>query len=61
MTGYTDTMFDLKLVGEPSQQTQEIYKLLDAVVQTVLTKKDANIDELLTKANTQAQALLDQK
>ena len=61
MTGYTDTMFDLKLVGEPSQHTQEIYKLLDTVVQTVLTKKDANIDDLLTKANTQAQALLDQK
>lgn len=61
MTGYTDTMFDLNLVGEPSQQTQEIYKLLDAVMQTVLTKKDANIDELLTKANTQAQALLDRK
>jgi len=61
MTGYTSTMFDLKLVGEPSQQTQEIYKLLDTVVQTVLTKKDANIDDLLTKANTQAQALLDKK
>lgn len=61
MKGYTDTMFDLKLVGEPSQQTQEIYKLLDTVVQTVLTKKDANIDDLLTKANTQAQSLLDQK
>jgi ABC-type glycerol-3-phosphate transport system substrate-binding protein len=61
MTGYTDTMFDLKLVGEPSRSTQEIYKLLDTVVQTVLTKKDANIDELLTKANNQAQALLDQQ
>ncbi|MBN9106068.1 MAG: hypothetical protein J0I14_13805 [Propionibacteriaceae bacterium] len=54
-------MFDLKLVGEPSRSTQEIYKLLDTVVQTVLTKKDANIDELLTKANNQAQALLDQQ
>lgn len=60
MTGYTDTMFDLKLVGEPSRGTQEIYKLLDTVTQTVLTKKDADIDALLTKANTQAQALLDQ-
>ncbi len=61
MTGYTDTMFDLKLVGEPSQQTQEIYKLMDAMVQTVLTKKDANIDDLLAKANAQAQNLLNQK
>jgi ABC-type glycerol-3-phosphate transport system substrate-binding protein len=61
MTGYTDTMFDLKLVGEPSRSTQEIYKLLDTVVQTVLTKKDANIDDLLSKANAQAQALLNQQ
>jgi len=60
MTGYTDTMFDLKLVGEPSRSTQEIYKLLDTVTQTVLTKKDADIDALLAKANTQAQALLSQ-
>lgn len=61
MKGYTDSMFDLALVGEPSQKTQEIYALLDPVVQAVLTDKNADIDALLKDANTQAQALLDQK
>lgn len=60
MTGYTDTMFDLPLVGEPSQKTQEIYALLDPVVQAVLTDENADIDTLLADANKQAQALLDQ-
>lgn len=61
MTIYTDTMFDLPLVGEPSQKTQEIYALLDPVVQAVLTDENADIDALLAKANEQAQALLDEK
>ncbi len=61
MKGYTETMFDLPLVGEPSQKTQEIYALLDPVLQAVLTDKNADIDALLNDANTQAQALLDQK
>jgi len=60
MTGYTDTMFDLPLVGEPSQKTQEIYALLDPVVQAVLTDENADVDALLDQVNTQAQALLDQ-
>jgi len=60
MTGYTDTMFDLPLVGEPSQKTQEIYALIDPVVQAVLTDQNADIDKLLADANKQAQALLDQ-
>ncbi|MBD8080236.1 ABC transporter substrate-binding protein [Cellulosimicrobium arenosum] len=60
MTSYTDTMFDLPLVGEPSQKTQEIYALLDPVVQAVLTDENADIDALLEDADAQAQALLDQ-
>ncbi len=60
MTSYTDTMFDLPLVGEPSQKTQEIYALLDPVVQAVLTDENADVDALLEQANTEAQALLDQ-
>ena len=60
MTGYTDTMFDLPLVGEPSQKTQEIYALMDPVVQAVLTDQNADIDKLLADANKQAQSLLDQ-
>ena len=59
MTSYTDTMFDLPLVGEPSQKTQEIYALLDPVVQAVLTDENADVDALLEQANTEAQALLD--
>lgn len=60
MTSYTDTMFDLPLVGEPSQKTQEIYALLDPVVQAVLTDENADVDALLDQVNTEAQALLDQ-
>ncbi|WP_425955470.1 ABC transporter substrate-binding protein [Xylanimonas sp. McL0601] len=61
MTSYTDSMFDLPLVGEPSRRTQEIYALMDPVVQAVLTDKNADVEKLLTDANTQAQALLDQE
>ncbi len=60
MTAFTDAMFDLPLAGEPSQKTQEVYALLDPVVQAVLTDEGADIDALLSDANTQAQALLDQ-
>ncbi|MBD5786439.1 extracellular solute-binding protein [Cellulosimicrobium terreum] len=60
MSSYTDTMFDLPLVGEPSQKTQEIYALLDPVVQAVLTDKNADVDALLADADSQAQALLDE-
>jgi multiple sugar transport system substrate-binding protein len=58
---YTDKMFDQPLVTEPTKSTQEVYKLLDPVVQTVLTKQDADIAELLRKADADAQALLDRK
>jgi multiple sugar transport system substrate-binding protein len=56
---YTDKMFDQQLVTEPVRSTQEVYKLLDPVVQAVLTKKDADIADLLKKADAEAQALLD--
>jgi len=59
MTPYTDKMFDQPLVTEPARSTQEIYKILDPVVQSVLTKKDADIADLLKKADAEAQALLD--
>lgn len=59
MTGYTDKMFDLPLVGEFSHKTQEIYALLDPVVQAVLTDENADIDALLKAADEQAQQLLD--
>lgn len=59
MTPYTDAMFDQPLLTEPTRSTQEVYALLDPVVQTVLTDRDANIDDLLTQAEADAQALLD--
>ncbi|MBX9246413.1 extracellular solute-binding protein [Actinotalea ferrariae] len=60
MTAFTDAMFALPLAGEPSQKTQEIYALLDPLVQAVLTDEDADIDSLLEDADAQAQSLLDQ-
>ena len=47
-------------MGEPKGKTQEIYALLDAVVQAVLTDQNADIDALLEQADTDAQALLDE-
>jgi len=59
MTPYTDNMFDQPLLTEPSRSTQEVYALLDPVVQTVLTDRAADIKSLLAKAEADAQALLD--
>lgn len=61
MKPYTDKMFDQPLVTEPTRSTQEVYKILDPVVQSVLTNKDADIADLLKKADAEAQALLDRK
>ncbi|NEA30070.1 sugar ABC transporter substrate-binding protein [Streptomyces sp. SID13031] len=61
MKPYTDKMFDQPLVTEPVRSTQEVYKLLDPVVQAVLTNKNADIADLLKKADAEAQALLDRK
>ena len=59
MKPFTDNIWDQTPVGEPKGQTQAIYGLLDPVVQAVLTDKNADINALLTKADTDAQALLD--
>lgn len=45
---YTST--NLKLIPEPRTKAQQFYQQLDPVVQQVLTKKNANIDALLTDA-----------
>ncbi|MEZ3160441.1 extracellular solute-binding protein [Microbacterium sp. BWT-B31] len=60
MTGFTENIWDQTPVGEPKKSTQEVYALLDEVVQTVLTDQNADIDALLADAQTQAQAILDQ-
>ena len=59
MTGFTDGIFEQTPVAEPPLHTQEIYGLLDAVVQKVLTDPDADIDALLAQADEDAQALID--
>lgn len=56
---YTTAMFDQPLVPEPAKSTQDIYGILDTVVQTVLTERDADVPALLADAQSQAQALLD--
>ena len=61
MTPYTDKMFDQPLVPEPTRSTQQVYALLDPVVQSVLTDRGADIPDLLNGVQTQAQALLDKK
>lgn len=59
MSGFTDGIFDQALVPEPSHHTQEMYAILDTVVQAVLTDENADIDALLADAQSQVQALLD--
>jgi len=59
MTGFFDGIGAQTPVGENKIKTQEIYALLDTVVQAVLTDQNADIDALLTQAQTDAQAILD--
>ena len=47
------------IVGEPAAKTQELYAALDSVVQAVLTDENADIDELLARADADVQALVD--
>ncbi|KHL15716.1 ABC-type glycerol-3-phosphate transport system substrate-binding protein [Mumia flava] len=60
MTGFTDNIFDQTLVPEPPSHTQEVYAILDGVVQKVLSDEDADIAALLSKANDDANAVLAQ-
>jgi multiple sugar transport system substrate-binding protein len=59
MTGFFDGIFNQKPVAEPKGHTQEIYGMLDTVIQAVLTDKNADISALLTQADKDAQAILD--
>jgi len=59
MSGFFDGIFSQKPVAEPKGKTQEIYALLDTVIQAVLTDEGADIDALLTQADKDAQAILD--
>ncbi len=59
MSGFFEGIGAQTPVAEAKGKTQEIYALLDSVVQAVLTDQNADIDALLTKADEDAQALLD--
>jgi multiple sugar transport system substrate-binding protein len=59
MQGFFDGIFTQKPVGEPKGKTQEIYALLDTVIQAVLTDENADIKALVTQADKDAQAILD--
>lgn len=59
MTPYTDRIFDQPLLPEPATATQEVYAVLDSVVQTVLTDEGADVGDLLAQAETDAQAAMD--
>ena len=58
MKGYSDVMFTQTLVPEASASVQDLYAQLFPVVQAVITDKNANIDELLSTANTAGQEKL---
>lgn len=60
MAPFSDRIWDQTPVGEPKVKTQEVYALLDTVVQTVLTDQNADIDALLAQAQVDAQAKLDE-
>lgn len=53
---YFDSTTTLPIVPEPMTNAQEVYGVLDNAVQGVLTNKDADIDQLLSSAQAQAQS-----
>ena len=55
MKPFTTGIFDQKLIPEPEASTQSVYHSLDAVVEAVLTDRNADIQSLLQQANQQAQ------
>jgi multiple sugar transport system substrate-binding protein len=49
---YLATISQIPIKPEPVNKAQQVYAALDPVVQAVLTNKNANIDQLLSKAST---------
>ncbi|ACQ79171.1 extracellular solute-binding protein family 1 [Beutenbergia cavernae DSM 12333] len=56
---YLSTVEEIPLIPEPATKAQELYALLDPVVQAVLTREDADIEQLLADAQGSAQAAID--
>ena len=58
MKPFTTGIYNQTLVPEPEAATQSVYHSLDAVVEAVLTDKNANIQSMLQQANSTAQAAI---
>jgi multiple sugar transport system substrate-binding protein len=58
MKYFKDSILDQPLIPEPGSHTQDMYAILDSVVQAVLTDQNADIDALLDQANADVTALL---
>ncbi|BDZ42792.1 sugar ABC transporter substrate-binding protein [Paraoerskovia sediminicola] len=56
---YSDNIYDQPLAAEPPVATQDLYAALDPVVQAVLTDENADIDKLLSDAETNVQGIID--
>ncbi|GAA2972169.1 ABC-type glycerol-3-phosphate transport system substrate-binding protein [Microbacterium terrae] len=50
---------DFEVVTEPAVEAQQVYGLLDTVLQAVLTDENADIDALLAQAQQQASTIVD--
>ena len=59
MAPFKDSFLDQPLIPEPPSHTQEMYAILDTVVQTVLTEEGADIAALLTQADADVTALVE--
>jgi multiple sugar transport system substrate-binding protein len=55
---YVATSASLPITPEPVNNAQEVYAALDPIIQAVLTDKNANIDKLLSSAETAINAKL---
>jgi ABC-type glycerol-3-phosphate transport system substrate-binding protein len=55
MKPFTTGIFNQTVVPEPEASTQSVYHSLDAVVEAVLTNKNADIQSMLQQANSAAQ------
>jgi hypothetical protein len=55
MKPFTTGIFNQNVIPEPAASTQSVYHSLDAVVEAVLTDRNADIQSMLQQANQQAQ------
>ncbi|MEV6865867.1 extracellular solute-binding protein [Streptosporangium subroseum] len=59
--GWVEGSKGIPAKAEPGPYAQEIYKVLDTPMSAVLTRQDANIDQLLADAETKVNSLLASK